>query len=128
MSARYKIDRVENATGVHVYSEVELVSDALLFPGEGMHVCFYLEVKPEHVVFLDGAWPEALNAAVIGKRGCEVIDHPVFAGGTVAGEAVVVQARSADELVEQHGYDDSWKNMQVLAFDRPIVPIEREAA
>lgn len=127
MRAGFKVDRVEDSDGTHVFTQVNIVADAIFFPGAGLHACFYLDVEPDHCVFVPGAWPETLNLGAIGRRGCELIDHPVFAPGTVAGEAIVVGARNADVLVSQHGYDDSWRDTQVLVFDRNIVPIPEQA-
>lgn len=123
MSAGFNVDRVEDSDGTHIFTQVDIVADTICFPGEGLHACFYLDVEPEHCVFFPGAWPETVNVGALGKRGCELIDHPVFAPGTIAGEAIVVEARNADALVNQHAYDESWRNTQVLVFDRAIVPV-----
>lgn len=124
MSVPYTIDRIEDHDGCHVATNVWVEGDAVLsFLGPGMHACFYLNVEPDHTLLIDGKWPEALNVAAIDRRGCELIGHPVFAPGTVAGDAIVVDARNAYVLVNEYFYDDSWRNTQVLVFDRPVVPL-----
>lgn len=116
-----------------------LYGHLLIFDAEGTKFAAFAEdywmdlyevVAPHDrvIAFNDLQLPEIALAGLVGSKGCDLVDHPVFAAGTRLGDATIVHMSNINLTIDVD--HDNCGNIEctmretVVVFDRSVRPTQ----